>query len=178
MPDASRHAETPLRNTRRVPRMEPLRFARMPALAAAAVFALGILLSQHVWQPPVILLAATLLCIGLTFVALQRALRIAWLPVAAVWVCAGLWCVEIQPMPAPQSGLLHYADGLSRTVSGRVVRSGHLLAQPHGESDLESADIAVDAVEDVQPDTSQMEPVSGGVRLTIFNPNDKQRESK
>ncbi|HXB62718.1 MAG TPA: ComEC/Rec2 family competence protein, partial [Acidobacteriaceae bacterium] len=71
--------------------------------------------------------------------------------------------------------LLHYADGLSRAVSGRVVRSGHLLAQPHGESDLESADIAVDTVEDVQPDTTQMVPVSGGVRMTIFDPTNETR---
>jgi competence protein ComEC len=161
-----------LRSTRRTPRVEPLRFARMPALLAAAGFASGILLSQMVWQPPVILLAATLLCIGVTFIALQRAPRIAWLPVAAVWVCAGLWCVEMQPMPSPQSELLHYADGLSRTVSGRVVRSGHLLAVPHGQSDLESLDIVVDRVEDVQPDTTQMVPVSGGVRLTVFNPEE------
>ncbi len=49
------------------------------------------------------------------------------------------------------------------------MRSGHLLAQPHGQADLESADIAVDAVEDVQPDTTQMVPVTGGVRLTIFD---------
>jgi len=164
-----------LRSTRRSPRAEPLRFVRMPALLAAAAFAFGILLSQNIWQPPVILLIATLLCIGLTFVALRHALRIAWLPVAAVWVCAGLWCVEIQPMPSPQSELLHYADGLSRTVSGHVVRSGHILAQPHGQSDLESVDIAVDAVEDVQPDTTQMVPVTGGVRLTVFNPDDHIR---
>jgi competence protein ComEC len=168
MSDAA--SEHILRNTRRTPRIEPLRFARMPALLAAAAFALGILLSQNIWQPPVILLIATLLCIGLTFIALQRALRIAWLPVAAVWVCAGLWCVEIQPMPSPQSELLHYADGLSRSVSGRVVRSGHVLAQPHGQSDLESVDIAVDEIEDVQPDSTQMVPVSGGIRLTVFNP--------
>ena len=161
-----------LRNTRRAPRVEPLRFVRMPALLAAAGFALGIFLSRQAWQPPVILLAATLLSIALTIIALRHALRIAWMPVAAVWICAGLWCVEIQPLPSPQSALLHYADGLSRTVSGRVVRSGHLLAQPHGISDMESADIAVDAVEDVQPDTTQMTRVTGGVRLTIFNAND------
>ncbi|HXB63001.1 MAG TPA: hypothetical protein VNU94_09165, partial [Acidobacteriaceae bacterium] len=62
MPDAlseARPAETPLRDTRRVPRLEPLRFARMPALAAATGFAPGILLSQQVWQPPLVLLAAT-----------------------------------------------------------------------------------------------------------------------
>jgi len=162
-----------LHDTRRVPRVEPLRFTRMPALLAAAGFALGILLSLHVWQRPAILLIATLLCIGITMVALQYALRIAWLPVAAVWVCAGLWCVEVQPVPSPQNPLLHYADGLSRTVNGSVVRSGRLLAAPHGAGD-ESVDIAVDAVEDVQPDTTQMVPVDGGIRLTVFDPADNK----
>lgn len=165
-----------LRNTRRL-RVEPLRFSHKPALLAAAGFALGILLSQKVWQPPVILLAATLLCIALTMISLQHALRLAWLPVAVVWICAGLWCVEIQPLPSPQSGLLQYADGLSRTVSGRIVRSGHLLAQPHGQSGMESTDVAVDAVEDVQPDTTQMVPVTGGVRLTVFHGDDRSSRS-
>jgi competence protein ComEC len=172
MPDAAPQSANGhvLRNTRRTLRVEALRFARMPALLAAAGFAVGISLTQLVWQPPVILLLATILCAGLTLVALQRALRVAWMPVAAVWVCAGLWCVEMQPMPAPQSALLGYADGLSRNVSGTVVRSGHLLAQPHGTAEMESVDIAVDAVEDVQPDTTRMVPVSGGVRLTVFDP--------
>jgi competence protein ComEC len=150
-------------------RLETIRLARMPMLLAAGAFALGILLTQRVWQPPVMLLLYTLLCTGLAGLALWRAPRAAWMAAASVWICAGLWCAELQPMPSQQKELAQYADGLSRMVHGTVVRSGHLLGSNAG---LESADIAVDAVEDVQPDKTTMRPVSGGVRMTVFDASD------
>jgi competence protein ComEC len=167
----TKHAGKVLRATRHTHHVEPVSLSRMPALLAAASFALGILLALRVWHPPIILLAATLLCAGLTWLAWRHALRIAWMPVAAVWICVGVWCTELQPMPAPQTNLLSYADGLSRNVSGVVVRSGRPLTQPHGysEAGMETTDIAVDAVEDVEPDTTHMQPVSGGVRITVFD---------
>ncbi|MDR3734243.1 MAG: ComEC/Rec2 family competence protein [Acidobacteriaceae bacterium] len=183
MPDsAGIHSDAPttaghiLRKTRHTHAVAPISLSHMPAMLAAASFALGILLSLRVWHPPIILLIATLLCAALTWLAWRRALRMAWMPVAAVWLCAGIWCTELQPMPAPQTELLHYADGLSRSVSGVVMRSGRPLAQPHGyaQTGMETTDIAVDAVEDIQPDTTRMQPVTGGVRITVFDGNSER----
>ncbi len=83
--------------------------------------------------------------------------------------------------------MLRYADGLSRQVRGRVVRVRVLPAladgtdhdqEPNwwvGKEEAEEAekvgalsvDVQVDAMEEVTPDTSQMVPVSGGIRMSV-----------
>lgn len=156
---------------------EPKPIFSAPALVGACGLAVGVALSAHVWHPVGMLLAATLLCAGFTLVALRYAPRAGWAGAAAVWVCVGMLCAELQPMPQLQRELLRYADGLSRHVTGTVVRSGRLLSLPHGDinTEMESADIRVDAIEDVQPDVARMVPVEGGVRMSVFDPNGERR---
>jgi len=132
----------------------------------------------------VLLLSAALLTL-LAASALRWAHRIATLPVAALWITAGIWCWQIRPVPAPQHELLKYADGLSRNVRGRVVRIRSLASAPHssdqdhdpaagteqepGASTALSVDVAVDAIEEVTPDISHMVPANGGVRVTLLS---------
>ncbi len=172
----------------RAPAVEPLRLRRTPLLVAALCFATGDVLARH-WHEPWQLLWSTLLLLVLATVALRRWMRVAVLPVFALWLAVGCWCAQMQtPVPA-QHELTEYADGLSRTVRGRVMRvrrvrvaaaDASLPQEPSEpwrmepgawEQDtvptLESVDLQMDAVEDVTPDTSTMRAVSGGVRIAI-----------
>jgi len=179
----------------RAPRVEPLRFRRAPLLAAALAFALGESLTQlppGISRPTVLLLFAAVALTALTLLSLRRTLRLAVPAVLALWVAAGLWSAQIAPAPSPQTALLAYADGLSRTVQARVVRIRTLpprSSQPEdatSDSDLDgwedaagtpttSLDLAVTAIEDVTPSISRMVPIGtgstggpAGVRATMF----------
>ena len=174
----------------RAPRVEALRFCRAPLLVAALCFALGESLTQlpSPIRPTCLLLPAAIALATLTFVALRKTLRLALLPIAALWIAAGLWSAQVEPAPSPQTALLRYADGLSRTVTGRIVRIRPLpprTAQTNdatGDFDWDqwdesdsvapstSIDLAVTTIEDVTPDTSRMVPITGigGIRTTLF----------
>ena len=160
-----------------------LRFRRMPLLAAACWFALGLALARN-WQLAAVLLAAVLLLSGLLIVAMRWSLRIAILPLAALWAVAGFWCWQLRPLPAMQHELTQYADGLIRQVRGRVIRVRELSAkekpadrdhdpawwierEPEAAAAL-SVDLSVEAVEEVTSDISRMNPVTGGVRTIVM----------
>jgi competence protein ComEC len=183
----------------RAQHVEPLAFRRSPLLAAALCFALGEALTQipHTApRPAVLLIVGTCILAGLTLLALRRAPGTAVPAVLAVWMAAGLWSAQIEPAPAPQTGLLAYADGLSRAVEARVVRIRTLPAASgavdsdsdpdqwdesagaagHGAPST-SVDLDVTAIEEVTPDTSHMLPIAGGVRATLFASHDSQRPS-
>ena len=173
----------------RAQQVEPLRFRRAPLLFAAVSFALGESLTRL--PPPatrlaLVLLLATVALASLTLFALRCAFRIVLLPLAALWIAAGLWSAQIEPAPAPQTALLGYADGLSRTVRGRVVRVRALPPRTpqadNSDADFDgwdeaagtaalSVDLDVSAIEDVTPDTARMVPIAGGVRATLFAGN-------
>ncbi|HZY74230.1 MAG TPA: ComEC/Rec2 family competence protein [Edaphobacter sp.] len=163
--------------------IERLRFGRAPLLAAAVWFALGEVMARN-RQPAVLLLIALAGLAALALVGLRRSLRVAVLPVAAIWVVAGMWCAEVQPFPLPQTALRSYADGLSRQVRGRVVRVRELPPRPKAAdrdndpawwvekepdaTDAVSVDLQVESVEYLTPDISRMVPVQGGVRVTVL----------
>jgi competence protein ComEC len=172
--------------------VEALRLRRAPLLAAAVAFACGELLAQQ-WQFAAVLLIAITLLTVLAIVAMRQSLRLAPLPILALWMVAGCWCAQMQPWPAPQTELIQYADGLSRTVRGRVMRVRILPAKlsserPSGEAaptepwrlepgawesegntPAESVDLDIEQVEYVTPDISSMQNVQGGVRLTVLD---------
>jgi competence protein ComEC len=182
----------------RAARVEPLRFRRAPLLAAALGFALGESLTKlqpAATRPALTLLFAAVALAALTLLALRRTLRLALLPIAALWIAAGLWSAQIAPSPSPQTALLAYADGLSRTVQARVVRVRTLPAHTaNSDSDPDewdetagvgknatpatSLDLALTAIEDVTPSTARMVPIAGGVRATLFAANPAQSENQ
>jgi competence protein ComEC len=168
-------------------RLPAFEFRRVPLLAATCWFALGEVLARN-WQPTIVLLAAALSLLALTVAALRWSLRMAIVPLAALWITAGFWCTEIRPVPSTQHALLSYADGLSRQVRGRVVRVRVLPPQEKDENhDNEpgwwaekeedeaaatvgalSVDLQVNEIEEVTPDVSQMVPVRGGIRMNVI----------
>ncbi|HEU4634734.1 MAG TPA: ComEC/Rec2 family competence protein [Edaphobacter sp.] len=162
--------------------MEPLELRRAPLLAAACCFAVGLVAARN-WQPASLLVLSLALLFAIAVLALQKALRVAVVPVAALWVMAGMWCWHIRPVPSAQKELLQYADGLSRQVRGHVVRVRVLAPaaeqsadkDPSSEAEAErssssalSVDLAVDEIEEVTPDVSRMVPIAGGVRATVI----------
>jgi competence protein ComEC len=136
-----------------------------------------------------LLFSGTAALIALTLLALRRAPRIAAPAVLAVWIAAGLWSAQIEPSPPPQTALLDYADGLSRTVQARVVRIRPLpapseAAAPDSDPDQweplgtpsTSLDLDLTTIEQVTPDTSRMVAVAGGVRATLFAAGDVSQQ--
>jgi competence protein ComEC len=164
----------------------------VPLLAAALCFAVGICLAQpsgH-FRPTITLLAATLSLLALTALSLRRAPHRALLPVLALWILAGFWSAEIEPAPPSQAALEPFADGLSRTLEGHIVRIRELpthatataASDPASDSDHDesawedadappslSFDLDLTALEQVTPDRSRLVPTTGGVRLTLLN---------
>ena len=164
---------------------------RMPLLLAALAFATGILLSRN-WHTPLSLALSVTLLLGLTTLALRHRHWIGWMAALALWTGVGCWCAQVQTPVAQQQVLRGYADGLDRGVRGRVIAIRTLspddankaapissspapwLIEPGGwEGEAgepsTSVDLAVDAVENVTPNTSTMQPTAGGVRVTIIS---------
>ncbi len=107
-----------------------------------------------------------------------------------MWAMVGCWCAQVQPPVDRQLAVHGYADGLSRTVRGYVisirslretkpVRGGPVQPlepwqvepggwEEEGGTAIQSVDLALDSVERVTPNVSTMDPVSGGLRLTVM----------
>jgi competence protein ComEC len=179
-------------------RVEPLHLRRMPMLAAALCFAAGEAIGKlppSNSRPTILLLPATVALAALALLAPRRSLRVAVLPVAALWIAVGLWAAQIEPAPSAQTALLAYADGLSRTVQARVVRIRELPARaPNDAEDSDadadpdqwdqpgtpatSIDLDLSAIEDVTPDSARMVPIAGGVRATLLSGSNAQPNSQ
>ncbi|QHS53791.1 ComEC/Rec2 family competence protein [Edaphobacter sp. 12200R-103] len=163
--------------------MEPLALRRAPLLAAACCFSIGLIAARN-WQPASLLALSCAFLFVLALLALRSAFRIAVIPVAGLWVVAGMWCWHIRPTPDTQKDLLQYADGLSREVRGHVVRVRVLAPAANEGADKDapmgedagqasasalSVDLAVSAIEEVTPDVSRMVRIEGGVRATVLS---------
>ena len=171
------------------PHVETLRARRMPLFLAVLAFALGVVWARH-WHTPVSLAASVVLLVVLAYAATLRSWFTGWLGVLALWVAAGCWCAQMQPPIPRQTALIANADGLSRTVRGRVIAVHPLHpAEVNRAAPLQGAaswaiepggwegepgepganvDLAVEAVEQVTPDVSSLQPISGGVRVTVI----------
>lgn len=168
--------------------VESLRTRRIPMLLAALTFASGIVCARQ-WHPPGMLALSVSLAFLVALAALRWAPRAAWPALLAVWLAAGCWSAQLQAPVDRQPALHAFADGLSRTVRGRVVAVRSLADAPRNRSApqistapwlagpgawetdtgpaLEGVDLALSAVENVTPDVSTMQPVTGGLRLTV-----------
>jgi competence protein ComEC len=146
----------------------------MPLFHAACLFAVGIAAAQWLWLRPSFVLIAIASIATLCVLAVFRADRITWLPMATLWLLLGVWCALMEPHPAPAPELSALSDGLLRTVEGTVIDTGPVrteleqnIDEPSTTSPAQRIDLRVSFVEVVTDDADLQTPVSGGVRLTI-----------
>jgi competence protein ComEC len=156
----------------------------VPLFHAAWQFAAGIVVASRVWVQPTWVLVALALVAALCGVAVcrgGRTQRIAWLPVAVLWILLGAWCGEMEPQPAAAPELAALSDGLLRTVEGTVVDAGPVrteleqnVDEPTATAPTQRVDLRVATVEVVSDESDAQAPVTGGVRLTVRWPSDWQ----
>ncbi len=151
--------------------------AVVPLFHAAWLFAAGIAWAGFVWlQPSAVLIALAFIAVACAAAAL-RAQRIAWLPLAALWILLGVWCGEMEPHPAPAAALNALSDGLLRTIEGTVIDSGPVstdvaqnVDEPSTASSVQRIDLRLEDAEVVTDRIDALEPVSGSVRLIVRSP--------
>ncbi len=152
--------------------------APVPLFHAAWLFAAGIAAAQVLWLRPSLVLAALGLLAALCGVAAFKAQRIAWLPLAVLWLLLGAWCAWMEPHPAPAPALAALSDNLLRSVEGTVVDAGPVRGETEqnldepvsGEQQAQPSqriDLRVSSLEVVTDAEDAQEPVEGGVRLTV-----------
>ena len=146
----------------------------MPLFHAAWLFAVGIAVAHWIWLRPSLVLLALAPVACLCCLAALRALRIAWLPLAVLWLLLGAWSAEIEPHPAPSSTLRALSDGLLRTVEGTVVGTGPVrnqteqnIGEPTTAAPAQRVDLRLTSVEAVTDTSDAQTAVAGGVRLTV-----------
>jgi competence protein ComEC len=152
-------------------------FTAVPLFHAAWLFAAGIVVASRVWiEPPLLLvmlaLAAALCCLAVRCGGHSQ--RIAWLPLAVLWMMLGAWCGEMEPQPAAAPELAAVSDGLLRTVEGTIVDAGPVrteleqnVDEPTATEPTQRIDLRVATVEVVSDESDAQATVGGGVRLTM-----------
>ncbi|MGO9637648.1 MAG: ComEC/Rec2 family competence protein, partial [Terracidiphilus sp.] len=158
----------------------------VPLFHAAWLFAAGILVASRVWLEPSLLLVLLTVVVVLCGVAVcrdGRTQRIAWLPLAILWMLLGAWCGEMQPRPAPAPELAALSDGLLRNVEGTVVDAGPVRTELERNVDEASSaaptqriDLRVATAEVVNDESDAQALLAGGVRLTVRWPVDAAAE--
>ena len=156
----------------------PVALGAIPLFHAAWLFAAGIAFAQTLYLRPSLVLVALTLVAMLCSVAAFRAQRIAWLPLAALWLLLGAWCAEMEPHPAPAPALAALSDGLLRTVEGTVVDAGPVRGDIEQNLDdptvaqrpAQRIDLRVSSLEVVTDAEDTQTPVNVGVRLTVHLP--------
>jgi competence protein ComEC len=113
-----------------------------------------------------------------------RVQRIAWLPLALLWLLLGAWCAWMEPHPAPAPALAALSDGLLRTVEGTVVDAGPVRSESEQNLDdpastqgpaqqpSQRIDLRVSSMEVVTDAEDTQAPIEGRVRLTVRWPAD------
>ena len=149
----------------------------IPLFHAAWLFAVGIAATHALFLPPSLVLIALALVAVLCGAAAFRAQRIAWLPLAALWLLLGAWCAWMEPHPAPTPALAALSDGLLRTVEGTVVDAGPVRGETEQNLDeptqspaqrpSQRIDLRVSSLEVVTDTGDAQAPVEGRVRLTV-----------
>jgi competence protein ComEC len=151
----------------------------VPLFHAAWLFAVGIAATHWLYLRPSFVLIALALTAVLCGVAAFRAQRLAWLPLASLWLLLGAWCAWMEPHPAPAPALATLSDGLLRTVEGIVVDAGPVRgeteqnldepgsAQSPAQQSSQRIDLRVSSLEVVTDADDAQAPIEGRVRLTI-----------
>jgi competence protein ComEC len=153
----------------------PAALGTVPLFHAAWLFAVGISVTHALYLRPSLILVALALVAVLCGVAAFCAQRIAWMPLAALWLLLGAWCAWMEPHPVPAPALAALSDGLLRTVEGTVVDAGPVRGEAEQNLDepdstqrpSQRIDLRVTSLEVVTDTFDAQESVEGRVRLTV-----------
>jgi competence protein ComEC len=158
--------------------------AGIPLFHAAWLFAAGIALTAAWWFSPVSLLVSMLILVPACAGAALRAQRIAWFPMALLWILLGAWCAQMEPHPAPGAQLLALSDGLLRTVEGTVTSAAPLRDEreenidgPAADQSTQRIDVRLTSLEVVDDDSDRQVAAEGSVRLTVRWPKGQQPQA-
>jgi competence protein ComEC len=102
--------------------------ALVPLFYAALLYLAGIVLARYLYFRPSLLLADLLPLALIAVLAIMKAPRLAWLPLAAIWLVLGCWSAETELQPAADPSISRLSDGLLRTVEGTVADAGLVRA--------------------------------------------------
>ena len=114
--------------------------ALVPLFYAALLYLAGIVLAHYQYLRPSYLLAGLIPFAIIAVLAIVKAPRLTWLPVALIWITLGAWSAETEPQPAPDPAITQLADGLLRTVEGTVTDAGPLRAANLDDEDSDSTE--------------------------------------
>ncbi len=157
----------------------PAALGSVPLFHAAWLFAVGIAVTHWLYLRPSFVLLALALVAILCGIAAFRAQRIAWLPLAALWLLLGAWCAWMEPHPASSPELAALSDGLLRTVEGTVVDAGPVRGETEQNLDepgstqspvqqpSQRIDLRISSLEVVTGAGDAQAPIDGRVRLTV-----------
>ncbi len=150
----------------------------VPLFHAAWLFAAGIAAAHWLWLCPSLVLIALFPIGALCCLAALRAQRIAWAPLAALWLLLGAWCAWLQPQPAPAPELAALSDNLLRTIEGTVIDTGTIRAEPEQSVDepgiqslSQRVDLRISSIEQIDDASDAQISTTGGVRLTVRWPS-------
>jgi competence protein ComEC len=181
-------AFTPIRRSRAsFPRHRTISTtALVPLFLAALLFLAGISLTHFLYLPSGPLLLCILAFAILTLLTIFQAPRIAWLPMATLWIGLGAWSAQMEPAPVPDKELMQLvSDGLLRTLEGTVAAAEPPHRESSGNTDIdltadassppESAatelrqqiDLEVHAAELLTNDADRMEPLHLGTAQRV-----------
>ncbi len=158
----------------------------VPLFHAAWLFALGITSAKFLWLRPSVVLISLGVIALLCALASLRAQRVAWLPMALLWLLAGAWCAEMEPQPAPAPVVGALSDGLLRSLEGTVVDAAPVRAEIEEDVERNSPplppqrptqriDLRVASIEKVDDAMDAQIPADGEVRLTVRWPSIPQQ---
>jgi competence protein ComEC len=166
-----------MRPRRQTDLTESLAFRTSPAFFAACFFALGILLSDLLFEPPPLALLIFLLSGAAAHLATHKAIRISLAPVCLTCIAAGLFCAGIHPSPDPQTALLNYSSRAANTFQGAVIRAGPVriiqstapFASHAVKEKSQTLDLRLHSIADA---AGAQEQITGGIRLTLYTSAD------
>lgn len=161
-----------------------------PLFHAAWQFALGIVLAHAMHLRAGVLLAAACATALLVAAAAVRAQRVAFLPLALLWLLLGAWSALLEPQPAPSASIAQLSDGLLRQVEGTVIAAAPMRAEDEerANEDRDAAlpepvaqrlpsqriDLEVASIEFVDAAIDQQKQASGRIRLSVRWPTPAQ----
>jgi competence protein ComEC len=167
--------------------------ALIPLFYAALLYLAGIAFAHYQYLRPGYLLLSLLPLAIIAVVAILKAPRLRWLPIALIWIALGVLSAETEPEPSPDPAITQLSDGLLRNVEGTVVDAGPLRDRgPEGSEDsepdtepnaepgsrhehLQRIDLQLTAAEIITPISDGVLPIqtseAARVRLTVISPS-------